>query len=144
MVLGTLASTASIAAYAASQVVTKSLIDGETPPQVGSVITLVTGTVFLFFFAAPTLRRDLKAPKKSLMWVSLAGLLASNGAFLSFFALHRAPVVVISPIVAISPLMTLVLAAIFLRQSERITRRTVFGSLIVVAGVLLVVLGNAA
>ncbi len=144
-VMGVLASMTSIAAYGSGQIVTKSLVggDGVTPPQVGSVITFVTGATILFFAALPTLRKDLRAPKRSLLWVAIAGLLASNGAFLSFFALARAPVTVIGPIVGISPLLTLVLTAVFLRQRERITKRTVTGALLVVSGVLLVIFGNS-
>ncbi len=141
--LGVLASVLSIAAYGTGQTLTKSLVDGETPPQVGSLITFVAGGTVLFLASLPSLNRDLRAPKRSLVWVCLAGLLASNGAFLSFFALARAPVVVISPIIGISPLLTLGLAAIFLRQVEQITLRTAAGSVLVVLGVLLVIFGNA-
>jgi drug/metabolite transporter (DMT)-like permease len=118
--------------------------DGDTPPQVGSVITFVAGATVLFFAALPSLEKDLRAPKRNLLWVAIAGLLASNGAFLSFFALARAPVTVIVPIMGISPLLTLGLTAMFLRQRERITKRTVAGAVLVVSGVLLVIFGNAA
>ena len=142
--LGVLASILSIAAYGTAQTLAKSLIDGDTPPQVGSLITFMAGGAVLFFAALPSLHRDLGAPKRSLLWVALAGLLASNGAFLSFFAFARAPVVVISPIIGISPLLTLALAAVFLREVERITLRTAAGSVLVVGGVALVIFGNAA
>jgi drug/metabolite transporter (DMT)-like permease len=140
--LGVLASVTSITAYGTGQIVTRSLVSGDTPPQVGAVIAFTAGATVLFFTAMSSLRQDIHAPKRGILWVVLAGLLASNGAFLSFFALARAPVVVITPIVGISPLLTLVLTAIFLRQTERITMRTVVGSIFVVSGVLLVIFGN--
>jgi drug/metabolite transporter (DMT)-like permease len=143
--MGVLASMTSIAAYGSAQIVTKTLLSSgsDTPPQVGSVIAFVMAAMILFFAALPTLRKDLRAPKRNLLWVAIAGLLASNGAFLTFFALARAPVTVIVPIIGISPLLTLGLTAIFLRQRERITKRTVAGALLVISGVLLVIFGNA-
>ena len=50
--------------------------------------------------------------------------------------------VLVTPIVAVSPLVTLILAAIFLRQVERVTIRVVLGSCLVISGVILVILGN--
>ena len=145
-VMGVLASVTSIMAYGSAQIVTKALVsgDGDTPPQVGSVIAFVAGATVLFFAALPSLGKDLRAPKRNLLWVAIAGLLASNGVFLSFFALARAPVTVIVPIIGISPLLTLGLAAVFFRQSERITKRIVAGALLVVSGVLLVIFGSPA
>jgi len=55
---------------------------------------------------------------------------------------QRADVVVISPIVSSSPLVTLLLAHVFLTRLERVTRRLVFGAMLTVCGVLLVVLGS--
>ena len=61
---------------------------------------------------------------------------------LSFLSLERAPVVLVSPIIGITPLITLVLAAMFLREREKLTLKVVLGSLVVVAGVTLVVLAK--
>lgn len=144
LVLGGLASFFSIMAYGISQVVARSLLEEATPPQVGSAITLFVGMLVLFGMSFRNLNRDLRAPRRSILWVALAGVLASNGAMLSFVALSKAQVVIVSPIVAVSPLMTLVLTAVFLRQVERLTLRVVLGSLLVVSGVVLVVWGNQA
>ncbi|HIN06426.1 MAG TPA: hypothetical protein EYM65_09355 [Dehalococcoidia bacterium] len=58
-----------------------------------------------------------------------------------FLALSRAPVTVVSPINASSPLITLALAHIFLRRLESLNWTLVLGTLISVGGVVLVVLG---
>jgi drug/metabolite transporter (DMT)-like permease len=50
--------------------------------------------------------------------------------------------VLVSPIIGITPLITLVLAAIFLRELEKLTFKVISGSTIVVAGVILVVLAK--
>ena len=61
---------------------------------------------------------------------------------LLYFALSKAPVVVISPVVAISPLVSLALAHLFLQRLEKITVRTVVGTLLVVLGVAIVALSR--
>ena len=142
-IIGTIAGLLSVFCYATGQVVARSLLTGdETPPQVGSAITLFVGMLVLGAVSSRNLPKDIRAPRRALLWVVLAGLLASTGAFLSFFALSLAPVVLASPIFAISPLLTLFLAAALLRQVERITMRTFIGAFLVIAGVLLVILSN--
>ncbi len=140
---GTVVSLLSILCYGSGQVISRSLLSsGETPPQIGSAITLLVGMILLGALSSRNLPKDIRAPKRALAWIALAGILASTGAFLSFFALALAPIVLISPILAVSPLMTLLLAAIFLRQVEKVTARVVLGSSLVIVGVLLVILGN--
>lgn len=143
LIIGTIAALLSVLGYAGSQVVTRSLLTAdETPPQVGSTVTLFIGMLILGVASARSIRKDIRAPRMALLWIVLAGILASTGAFLSFFSLSFAPVVLVSPIFTVNPLVTLVLAAIFLRQVERITIRVFIGAFLVVAGVSLVILSN--
>ena len=51
--------------------------------------------------------------------------------------------VVVSPVAAISPMITLTLAHFFLRRLERITKRTILGTLLVVIGVVIITLSRA-
>lgn len=143
LIIGAAAALLSVLGYAGSQVVTRSLLTAdETPPQVGSTITLFIGMLILGAASARNLRKDIRAPRAALIWISLAGILASTGAFFSFFALDHAPVVLVSPIFTVNPLVTLVLAAVFLRQVERITLRVYVGAVLVIVGVMLVILSN--
>ena len=143
VIIGTIAALLSVLGYAGSQVVTRSLLTtDDTPPQVGSTVTLFIGMLILGVASVRSIRKDIRAPRAALMWICLAGILASTGAFLSFFALDLAPVVLVSPIFTVNPLVTLVLATIFLRQVERITIRVFIGASLVIAGVILVILSN--
>ncbi len=143
LIIGTVAALLSVLGYAGSQVVTRSLLTtDDTPPQVGSTVTLFIGMLILGVASVRSIRKDIRAPRTALMWICLAGILASTGAFLSFFALDLAPVVLVSPIFTVNPLVTLVLAAVFLRQVERITIRVFIGASLVIAGVILVILSN--
>jgi drug/metabolite transporter (DMT)-like permease len=66
--------------------------------------------------------------------------LVNTGAILSFFsALNLGKVVRVEPLVACNPLLTILWAAIFLRQIERLSPRIIFGALVTVAGTVLVV-----
>ena len=69
------------------------------------------------------------------------GLCSGVALVLLFQALSRAPVTVVSPILATSSLFTLALAHIFLQRLESVNLLLVAGTLVSVAGVTLVVLG---
>ncbi|MDA0265261.1 MAG: DMT family transporter [Chloroflexi bacterium] len=78
----------------------------------------------------------------SLRYVALAGLSSGIAVNALYFAVQRADVVVISPIVSSSPLITLLLAHLFLSRLERVTPRLAAGAVLAVTGVILVVWGG--
>jgi len=71
-----------------------------------------------------------------------AGLFETLGILLVIYALAAGTVVVVSPLVGISPLWALLGAVIFLRDLERINRRTVIGTVCVVVGTAAISLGG--
>ena len=83
-------------------------------------------------------------PAKYIVACALAGICQGLAVAALFQALSRAPVTVVSPISASSPLITLVLSLIFLRRLELINAFLVAGTLLSVAGVVVVVLGAVA
>jgi drug/metabolite transporter (DMT)-like permease len=78
----------------------------------------------------------------SLRFVALAGLSSGIAVIALYFAVQRADVVVVSPIVSSSPLVTLFLSHLFLSRLELVTPQLVTGTLLAIAGVALVVLGR--
>jgi len=78
----------------------------------------------------------------SLRFVALAGLSSGIAVIALYFAVQRTDVVVVSPIVASSPLVTLFLSHLFLSRLELVTPQLVVGTLLAIAGVVLVVLGR--
>ncbi|MEE9549597.1 MAG: EamA family transporter, partial [Candidatus Binatia bacterium] len=73
------------------------------------------------------------------MWASLfetLGILFMLTAFVS------GPVVLVSPITATSPIWTLLMSSIFLRDLERINLNSIIGTLCVVVGVIAVYLSD--
>lgn len=73
---------------------------------------------------------------------SLSGFFEGLGALLSLMALSTGRVVVISPIVATTPLWNLIIAILFLRGREEINGRTIAGTVSVVVGTIAIAIGR--
>lgn len=72
-------------------------------------------------------------------WYLGAGITSTAGIGTYFLALEVAPVVLVVPLLQTSPLIVVVLSAVFLPQRlERVTWRLVAGALVVVTGAMLV------
>jgi drug/metabolite transporter (DMT)-like permease len=136
VLLGVAFALAAALSYGSSQVLTRHSVSELAPALVGSTVALIWGTVGL---AIPTLR-GLVAPGLSLRRGSpfflAAGVFSALGVIGLFQALAHGPVVVVSPVVSTNPLFTLLWAAIFLREVERINLQVFAGALLVVAGVV--------
>ena len=78
------------------------------------------------------------------LYVFLAGFAAACAVISLYFAVTRegSNILVIAPIVSCNPLVTLVMARLFLRQVETITKELVIGTLMAVGGVGMVVVGG--
>lgn len=109
-------------------------------PVLAAAVTV--GTAFFVLLGIIYLqggRRALKFNRQSSGWLFGAALV-NTGAILSFFsALNLGKIVRVEPLVAWNPLLTLILAGIFLRQLEKLTARVVFGAVVTVIGTVLVV-----
>lgn len=90
--------------------------------------------------AAPT---AAALPRWAVGFVLLSGLAAAVGIGSNFLALGQLPVSVVAPISSSYPLVTLVLARLFLGESERVTWRSALGAMLVVLGVSVVALNRA-
>lgn len=88
-------------------------------------------------FALATGRHSTEGPRTAFGYFALNGVTASVGLFAVFAALRAGPVSVVDPVTATAPLVTTAVAALVLRDVERITSRLVLGVVLVVAGVAL-------
>lgn len=109
-------------------------------PVMAAALTASTAFIFaLGIFQAQGGRRVWKLSRPSLGWFLLGGI-ANTGAMLAvFYALSLGKVVIVEPLVATNPVLSLVLSAIFLRDLEVITPRVVAGAACTVAGTVLIV-----
>jgi drug/metabolite transporter (DMT)-like permease len=142
--LGYLAAFGSASAFGGRDVVSRHVVSGVAPPLVASAFALSTGAAMLLVLTHRDLARSFRrVPWRYLALCVAAGTCQGLASVSVFQALSRAPVAVVSPIYASSPLFTLVLAHLFLQRLEAITWPLVIGTSLSVAGVVLVVVGAA-
>ena len=129
--------------YGVGTLVSRKVVSDETVPVVASAFSLLFGTVFVAgLFRGHALADFRGAPRRAWAMVSLAGLGSAWGVNLLFLALHHGTVSLVAPVAGIAPLISILLASVFLKQLERITWRVVLGGALVVLGVAVISLGQ--
>ena len=108
------------------------------PPVVGAAISLLSGTLVLGVIEVGSANMSLRREKRSVGFLLLAGVAAGIAIMANYSALSIAPVVIVTPVANTSPLFVLLWAHLFLGKLERITPRIVFGTILVVVGVILI------
>ena len=140
-VIGYVLAGAACIAYGASLILAKQVVE-DTPPLLAATLGMTFGLLVLAVISAPDVRRDVGTRQRAWVWAALGGLAAGSGITLMFLAISNAPVVVVAPILAMNPLTAILFSQIFLRGMERITWRVLIGALLVVAGVIIITLGQ--
>ena len=128
--------------YGSTNVVGKTVVEDYPHPLAISAFALLFGMTIMLLLARKDVPNALRSSRSSLAIVAMAGLSSGGAVTAIYFALKNGEVVVVSPVVSVSPLVTLVLAHFFLRSLERITWRLVFGTILIVSGVILIVVGK--
>ena len=140
--LGYLAAVGAAAAFASRDVIGRHVVAETVPPLIAAAFALLIGGSILVVMAHRNVIRNFsQAPPRYLGICALAGICQGIGTISVFQAISRAPVTVVNPLIASSPLIILVLAHFFLQRLETITPRLVLGTLFSVGGVILVILG---
>lgn len=113
-------------------------------PMVASAFALMFGAIFVTIVFNRSAPRDiLRAPRTAWLYMALSGAGIAWGLTFMFFALSRSQVVLVSPLLNISSLVTLAMSFAFLRQLEKVTVWLVTGSLLVIAGAAAITIGIA-
>jgi uncharacterized membrane protein len=110
-------------------------------PILGACIGMVASTIaYVSYFLLSGQLRDLFTLPSWVTWYFVvAGLCSTLGMF-SFFAAHQyIPASIVAPLVATAPLATITLSHFLLKGMERISRADVLGTMLIVAGVVLLV-----
>ena len=143
--LGYLLALGAAATFASRDVISRHVVGSIAPPLVTAAFALTIGGGLLFLLTyRDVIHSFRRLPRKYLVICGLAGVCQGFAVASLFQALSRAPVTVVSPINASSPLFTLLLAHLFLQRLEHISPLLVVGTLLSVTGVVLVVLGAVA
>src|SRR4029077_11267506 len=94
--------------------------------------------VYLVYFLGAGRGRELFAVPQWVGWYfAISGLCSTLGVFSFFAALQHIPAAVVAPLTAAAPLVTLTLSHFLLKEMERITSADVFGTMLIVLGVVL-------
>ncbi len=128
--------------YGVSSVLIRQGVGDMTVPLVGAAIAILSGTLGLSVIGGRGVKAGFIERRKSVFLLLSSGAVSAGGIISSFFALSQAPVTVVAPLQGISPLFALLWSWLFLGHLEKITRRLVAGSVLVVAGIVLIILGG--
>ncbi len=133
------------ASYGGTNVIAKELTEAYGSPFMVSAFGLFFGIILLSPLAGIRTVREVRASRgnpKFALSAGFSGLAAATGVGALYFALQRADVTVVSPIVSTNPIVTLVLAKIFISRMENLNKWLFIGVGITVAGVIVVTVGS--
>ena len=141
---GYLFSAAAAFSYGTSQVISRTVVRDMASPLVTSAFSLIFGVLFLYLFLFPTLNRQIRQrnSRRGIILFMGSGVAAGVGVTSMYTGLKWAPVVVVSPVTAIHPLLAIGLSYFFLQHMERVTWRILLGALLVVGGVVMITLSQ--
>ena len=106
------------------------------PLYLAAIIGIVALPWLASYVVLPTKGEQLIWNRQSMGWFLMAGVFETLGILLVIIALSVGQVVIVSPIVATSPLWILVGTWLFLRGIESLTLRTILGAVCVVSGTI--------
>ncbi len=140
--LGFLLAVCSALAFGGVAVVGRHIVSNYAPPLVTAACALSFGLVMLSAMSSrrivPGFRRSAR---RDLAICVLAGLFQGGGALLLYTSLGLAPATVVAPIYSSSPLLILLLSHVFLQRLEAVNIGLAIGTVLSVAGVVLVIVG---
>jgi drug/metabolite transporter (DMT)-like permease len=100
---------------------------------VGASMSLI---IYPMYLAASQRLGDFKLARSSLPYLVVGGVVVSLTWIAMFYAFKLGSVSVVSSLMGTSPLFSLVLSAILLKETEKITKKVVIGSIVIVAGIV--------
>jgi drug/metabolite transporter (DMT)-like permease len=140
--LGYLLALGAAASYGGSNLAAKFLSQEFGSPLVVAAFGMFFGAIVLSPFAGRDAVAGVRKGRAGLGFMALSGLASATAVIALYFALLDSAVVVISPISSTNPLVTLLLAHLFLGRLEQVSRWILLGTILAVLGVALVIVGS--
>jgi drug/metabolite transporter (DMT)-like permease len=140
--LGYLLALGAAASYGGSNLAAKMLSQEFGSPLVVAAFGMLFGAIVLAPIAGRDALAGLRTARAGLGFMALSGLASATAVIALYFALLYSDVVVVSPISSTNPLVTLLLAHLFLGRLEQVNRWILLGTLLAVLGVVLVIVGS--
>ena len=141
-ILGYAMAIGAAASYGGSNLVAKALSQEFGSPLVVAAFGMLGGVIVLSPIAGRGALAGLRTARAGWVFMTLSGLASAAAVISLYFALSWSEVVIVSPISSTNPLVTLLLAHLFLARLEHVTRQLFLGTLLTVLGVVLVVVGS--
>ncbi len=113
------------------------LIDPD-PVAAAATTTSTSLAIFLIFLLATGKIGLIVPDRKSLPFFGSAAFISAAAQLLNFAALDTGDVSVMVPLLNTSPLFTVLFGSLFLRDLEKVNLRVILGSLLMVAGIVLI------
>ena len=135
--MGVIISLASAAAFAGSDISRKVGITAVNSPFLGAAIG-VTVAIIVYFLFSVSMNQPIASPRTWNRYNYLTGILTGAGVSFIFTALFVERVIIVQPLVASTPILTLFFTWIFLRKLERVTSNIAIAAILVVVGSIIV------
>ena len=143
VLLGMVSSLSAAVCFGTTFVISRHVVVEYSSAPVAAFLSILSGAVLMTIIMSRDLSKDRHAPKRGFILMTLAGMCGAVGAMGSLFALSHAAVTIVTPVIATSPLIILLMAHLFLQRLEQVTPRIWLGAILVVLGVILITLSNA-
>ena len=141
--MGYISAFGAAACYGLVPVLGKLIISDEVPALVVSALSMLIGASILStIFHRHVWNDRMLFGINGWVFCVFAGVAATWGVTAFYLAITHAPVVQISPLIALHPLVAILFTHIFLQKMEKVTKRVVFGATMVVGGVVVIVIQN--
>lgn len=112
----------------------------ENLPLMAAAVTATTALLFAVgLLQAQGGRRAIKLSRRSFGWFFAGGIVNTTAMLSVFYALSYGKVVIVEPLIATNPVLSILFSAIFLKDLEAITSRVWVGAACTVIGTTLVV-----
>ena len=131
------------ACYGGSNLAAKALSLEYGSPLLVAGMGVLFGSLLLGLCSGKQAFLGIASDRRGVTFLTLSGWAAAVAVVSLYYAFSMSDVVIIAPIAATNPLITILLAQIFLRSMEKVTFAVVVGALLAVIGVGLVIIGGS-
>ena len=143
--VGYLLTLVAAASYGGGNVAAKELTEAYGSPLMITAVSLFFGVILLAPICGRQAIEAFRTSGRELRFTAsaaMSGLAATLAVIALYYALQRGDVTLVAPVASITPILTLLLAKVFISRLEPITRRVLWGTVFTVGGVGVAVLGS--
>jgi uncharacterized membrane protein len=114
------------------------LMQSHEPLLLAALVGPIALLSFAAFYASPACTDKLVWDRRAFWPLVISGIFETMAVLFMLIAFASGPVYIVSPISATAPIWTMMIGALFLKEVEQISLATIAGTILVVAGVLVI------